>query len=81
MLLSMTRLCLFVSCQGGRVYLMRSSKEGEFISPIGCPPGSVVVMVCHNDHQKMKGFLTRHGSWGFAPYLMRNGGATHIVAT
>ena len=81
MLLLMTRLCLFVLCQGGRVYLMRSSKEGEFVGPISCPPGSVVIVVCHDDHQKMKGFLSKHGSWGFASHLMCSGGATHIVAT
>ena len=41
---------------------MRSSKEGKFVSPISCPLGSVVVMICHDDHQKVKGFLIRHGS-------------------
>jgi len=28
----------------------------------------------------MKGSLIQHGSWDFAPHLMRSGGATHIVA-
>ena len=77
----MVLLCLSVSCQGGRVYLMRSSKEGEFVNPISCPPGSMVVVMCHDDYQKMKGFLIRHGSWDFAPHLMRGGGTTHIVVT
>ena len=77
----MTRLPLSVSCQGGRVYLTRSSKKREFVGPINYPLGSVVVMACHDDHQKMKGFLPRHGSWGIIPHLMRSGGTTHIVAT
>ena len=34
MLLLMVILCSSVSWQGRRVYLMRSSKEGEFVSPI-----------------------------------------------
>ena len=81
MLLLMVILCSSVSCQGGRVYLMSSSKEGEFISPISHPLGSVVVVMCHDDHQKMKGFLIGHGSWDFGPHLMLSGGATHIMAT
>ena len=60
---------------------MRSSKGVEFVSPISCPPGFVVVVMCHDDPQKMKGFLIRYGSWDFAPYLMRGGGATRVVAT
>ena len=60
---------------------MSPSKEGEFVSPISCPPCSVVVVVCHDDHQKMKGLLTEHGSWDFAPHLMQSGNATHIMAT
>ena len=63
------------------MYLMRLSKEREFVSPISCPPSFVVAIVCQDDNQKMKGFLTRHGSWGFVPHLMRSGGTTHIVAT
>ena len=39
MLLLMVILCSSVSCQGGQVYLIRSSKEGEFVIPISCPPG------------------------------------------
>ena len=81
MLLLTVLLCSSVSCQDGQVYLMRSSKEGEFISPISCPPGSMVVVMCHDDHQKMKGFLIGHGSWDFAPHLMLGGGATHTLAT
>ena len=61
--------------------LMRSSKERGPVSPISCPPGSMDVVVCQDDHRKMKGFLTKHGSWGFVPYLMHSGSATHIVAT
>ena len=79
--LLMTHLPSSVSCQGGRVYLMRSSKKREFVGPITYPPGFVVIVTCHNNHQKMKGFLHRHGSWGIVPYLMHNGDATRIVAT
>ena len=63
------------------MYLMRSSKGRGFVNPISYPLGSMVVMVCQDNHQKMKGFLIGHDSWGFDPYLMRNGGVTHIVAT
>ena len=45
------------------------------------PPSFMVIMVCHDDYQKMKGFLTRLGSWDFAPHLMWSGSATHIMAT
>ena len=34
--------------------------DGEFVSPIRCPPGSVVVVTCYDDHQKMKDFLVKH---------------------
>ena len=78
MLLLMALLCSFVSCQGGRVHLIRLSKEVEFVSPINCPSGFVVIMMCHDDHQKMNGFLTRLGSWDFALHLMRGGGATRV---
>ena len=60
---------------------MRSSKEVEFVNPISCPPSSMVVVMCHDDHQKMKGSPTRYGSWDFTPHLMCGGGATRIVAT
>ena len=81
MLLLTVLLCSSVSCQDGQVYLMRSSKEDEFVSPISCPPGSMVVVMCHDDHQKMKGFLIGHGSWDFTPRLMRGGGTTRVMAT
>ena len=77
----MVFLCSSVSCQDGQVYLMRSSKEGEFFSPISCPSGSIVVVMCHDDHQKMKGFLIGYGSWDFTPHLMGGGSATRVVAT
>ena len=60
---------------------MMSSRKGEFVGPISCPLGSVVIGACHDDHQKMNGFLPRHGSWGIVPHLMRSGGATRVVAT
>ena len=53
---------------------MRSSREVEFVSPINYPLSSMVILMCHDNHQKMKGFLIGHGSWDFAPHLMR--GAT-----
>ena len=39
----------------------------RFVGPISCPPsppppGSVVDLTCHDDHQKVKGFLLRRGS-------------------
>ena len=34
MLLLMALLCLSTLCRGGRIHLMRSSKEVEFVSPI-----------------------------------------------
>ena len=60
---------------------MRPSREEGFVSPISCPLSFVIIVVCQDDHRKMKGFLTRHGSWGFVPHLMHSGDATHIVAT
>ena len=63
------------------MYLMRSSKERGLVSPISCPPGSMVVVVCQDDHRKMKGFLIKHGSWGFVLHLMHSGSATHIMVT
>jgi len=60
---------------------MMSSRKGEFVGPISCALGFVVIGACHDDHQKMKGFLPRHGSWGIVPHLMRSGGTTRIMAT
>ena len=60
---------------------MRSSKGVEFVNPINYPPSSVVIVMSHNDHQKMKGFLFEYGSWDFTPRLMRGGGATRVMAT
>ena len=45
------------------------------------PPGFVVVITYHNDHQKMKGFLLKRDPWGSVPHLMRSGDAIRIVAT
>ena len=41
----------------------------------------MIVIVCHDNHQKVKGCLPRHDSWVFVPRLMRSGDAIHIVAT
>ena len=48
----------------------------------------MVIIVCHDDHQKVEGCLPKHDSWGFVPCLtqsggalMCNGGTVHIVAT
>ena len=65
----------------GYIWWVYPRKESSSI-PLAAPPlRFVVVMVCHDDHQKMKGFLTRLGSWDFAPHLMWSGSATHIMAT
>ena len=77
----MALLCSSVTRQGGRVHLMSLSQEGEFVNPISCPLGFVVITMCQDDHQKMKGSVTRHGSWVFVPHLMRSGDTTRIVAT
>ena len=74
-------LCSFVSHRGGQVHLMRLSREIEFDSPISCPPGFEVIEMCHDDHQKVKGFLTGHGSWDFAPHLVCGGATTCVMAT
>ena len=60
--------------------MILSEQRGSLV-PSTAPPGSVVVFTCHNDHQKVKGFLLKHDSWGFIPLLMRSGGAKHVVAT
>ena len=61
---------------------MSSSKPRGLLVPSTAPPppGSVIVLVCHDDHQKVKGFLLRCGSWGSVPHLVRSGSAAHIVA-
>ena len=73
---------------GRRRCLMRPSGQKSLLVPSAAPPGSVVIITCHDDHQKVKGCLPRHESWGFVPHLMRSGGtlmrsggAVHIVAT
>ena len=60
----------------------------EFVGPISSPLGSMVIIACHDDHQKVKGCLPKHDSWGFVPHLMQSGGAlmhsggaVYIVAT
>ena len=60
---------------------MSSSKpRGLLVPSTAPPPGSVIVLVCHDDHQKVKGFLLKCGSWGSVPHLVRSGSAAHIVA-
>ena len=71
--------------QGGQRWLIRLSRqEGSLVlstAPAPPPPqGSVVVLTCHDNHQKVKGFLLRRDSWGFVLYLMRSGSTVHIVA-
>lgn len=41
----------------------------------------MVVLACHDDRQKVKGFLLRCDSWGFVLHLMRSNDARHVVAT
>ena len=67
---------------------MRSSWQGSSLNPSTTPPSSVAVIVCCDDHQKVKGCLPRHDSWGFILRLMQSGGAlmcsdgsVHIVVT
>ena len=67
---------------------MRSSRPEISSIPSAAPPGFVIVIACHDDHQKVKGCFPRYDSWGFVPRLvrsggalMRNGSAVHIVAT
>ena len=58
-------------------------KKGSSSVPSAAPQvlwSSWRVVARHDDHQKMKSFLPRHGSWGNVPYLMRSGGATRIMA-
>ena len=45
MFLLKVHLCSSMSHQGGRVCLMRLSREIEFVSPINYPLGSVVVVM------------------------------------
>ena len=66
--------------------MMISSMEVEFVSPISCPPSSVVVRVAAIT-KRWKVFLFFFlfffwlcVSWDFPPYLMRSGGARCVVA-
>ena len=61
--------------------LMRLFGQESSSVPVAAPPIFVVVIACHDDHQKVKGFLPRHGSWDLVSHLMRNGGVVHIMAT
>ena len=61
--------------------LMRSSGQESSSVPLAAPLSFVVIIVCHDDHQKVKGFLPRHGSRDLVLHLMPSGGAIHIVAT
>ena len=60
---------------------MRSSRQESSLVPSAAPLGSMIIVACHDDHQKVKGFLPKHGSWDIVLHLMRNGSAMHIVAT
>ena len=61
--------------------LMRSSGQDSSSVPSTAPPGFVVVTARHDNHQKVKGFLARHGSWDLVSHLMCSGSVIHIVAT
>ena len=61
--------------------LIRSFGQESSSAPLAAPSVSVVVIACHDDHQKVKGFLPRHGSWDLVSHLMHNGGVVHIMAT
>ena len=67
---------------GGQSCLLSSSEpRGSSIPSTAPPPGSVAILMCHDDRQKVKGFLLKCDFWGFIPHLMRSGGARHVVAT
>ena len=72
-----------VMWSGGQSCLLSSSEpRGSSIpSTAPPPPGSVAILMCHDDRQKVKGFLLKCDFWGFIPHLMRSGGARHVVAT
>ena len=59
---------------------MSSSKPRGSSVPLAAPSSSVVILACHDNHQKVKGFLLRRDSWGFVPHLMHSGGARHVMA-
>ena len=67
--------------RNGRWGLMGLSGQGGLLGLSVAPPSFVVVFMCHDDDQKMKGFLSRHDFWGFVPHLMRSGNIVHIVVT
>ena len=48
---------------------MGLSGQGGLLGLSVAPPSFVVVFMCHDDHQKMKGFLSRHDSWGSVPHV------------
>ena len=60
---------------------MGLSGQGGSLGLSVAPPGSVVVPACHDDHQKVKGFLLKHDYWGSVSHLMLSGSTIHIVAT
>ena len=67
---------------------MRSFGQGSSLIPSTAPPGSVIIIACSDDHQKVKGCLPKCESWGFVPHLMwsgsallRSSGVVHVVAT
>ena len=60
---------------------MGLSGQGGLLGLSVAPPSFVVVFMCHDDHQKMKGFLSKHDSRGSVPHLMHSGDTVHIVAT
>ena len=65
---------------GWRYLTSSSGQEGSSVLST-TPLGSMVGLACHDDHQKVKGFLPRHDSWGSVPHLMSSGGAVPIVVT
>ena len=66
--------------RNGRWGLMGLSGQGGLLGLLVAPPGFVVILTCHDGHQKMKGFLLRHDSWDCVPHLMCSGGAVRVVA-
>ena len=77
----MTCLSLSVLCQGGQIYLIRSSKKKEVHQSYQLPPRFCGHHGASRRSLEDEKFLPIHGSWSNIPYLMHSGDATHIMAT
>ena len=61
-----------------------SEQKGSLV-PTVAPPGSMVVLTCHDNHQEVKGFFffffAQTCLLGFLSAFNAHGGARHVVAT